>query len=164
MKWLPFIKTLHLADWITHDRKPRRFITAAAHHDPSSSSYPGKPRIGSVWPEFPDHCISVFGTQIFWQCRTLRELIEVGVRMPDIVGVRAAYKVQRRAWPGTNRKASNKWRVPDGNRLFAQLGRRSFEPRMAIVRTCRSRISDPGRHCGVASSTPRNSMRGRSPW
>lgn len=77
------------------------------------------PRIGSVWPEFPDHCMSVFGTQIFWQCRTLRELIEVGIRMPDIVGVRAAYEVQRRAWPGTTVRqvTSGAYRMATGGSL-----------------------------------------------
>jgi hypothetical protein len=32
-----------------------------------------------------------------------------------------------------------------------------------MVRTCRSRISDPGRHCGMASSTPPAQYRGLGP-
>jgi hypothetical protein len=109
MKWLPFIKTLHLADWITRDRKPRRFMTAAAH--PMTYGLPhtqANPCIGFVWPEFPDHWYVSIRNANFRAMRTLREPIEVGTRMPDIVGVRADDEVQRRAWPGTSRKASNK--------------------------------------------------------
>jgi hypothetical protein len=56
MQWLPSVKTLHLTDWITRDRKSHQFMTAVAHFMIHGLSHTqANQRIGSVWPEFPDH-------------------------------------------------------------------------------------------------------------
>jgi len=54
MQWLLSIKTLHLTDWITRDRKSHQFRTGAAHAVTYGLSHTqANQRIGSVWPEFP---------------------------------------------------------------------------------------------------------------